>query len=124
MHEAARPPDKAARMSGAPRFSGSQLLKASLIAGSIVLVLALFVFTQQIINRLSHEVATTSRVFAEFCAQASLPATRDPVLQHIFSEMIGSIDFPIIITDKQGTPRAWREIDLDPALVPATSLDS
>ena len=111
-------------MSTAPRFSGSQLLKASLIAGSIVLVLAVFVFTQQIINRLSHEVATTSRVFAEFCAQASLPATRDPVLQQIFSEMIGSIDFPIIVTDKQGTPRAWREIDLDPALVPATSLDS
>ncbi|HTM57465.1 MAG TPA: HAMP domain-containing sensor histidine kinase [Candidatus Udaeobacter sp.] len=111
-------------MSAAPRFSGSQLLKASLIAGSIILVLAVFLFTQQIINRLSHEVATTSRVFAEFCAQASLPATHDPVLQQIFSEMMGGIDYPIIITDKQGTPRAWREIDLDPALVPAPSLDS
>ena len=45
-------------MSRSPRFSGSQLLKASLIAGSSVLVLAVFVFTQQLINRLSHEVAT------------------------------------------------------------------
>ena len=111
-------------MNAGPRFSGSQLLKASLIAGSSLLVLAVFVFTQQLINRLSHEVATTSRVFADFCAQASLPATRDPELQRIFSEVIGSIDFPIIITDRQGTPRAWRQIDLDPALVPAASLDS
>ena len=86
-------------------------------------MLAVFVFTQQLIRRLSHEVATTSRVFADFCAQASLPATRDPELQRIFGEVIGGIDFPIIITDRQGTPRAWRQIGLDPALVSAMSLD-
>jgi two-component system, NtrC family, sensor histidine kinase KinB len=111
-------------MHGGSRFSGSQLLKVSLIAGSSVLVLGVFVFTQQLITRLSHEVETTSHVFARFCAQASLPATRDPELQRIFSEVIGSIEFPIIITDRQGTPRAWREIGLDPALVPAASIDS
>ncbi|MBI1799437.1 MAG: HAMP domain-containing histidine kinase, partial [Candidatus Eisenbacteria bacterium] len=106
------------------RVSGPQLLKGSLLAGSSLLVLGVFVFTDQLITRLSHEVATTSRVFARFCAQASLPATRDPELQHIFSEMIGSIDFPIIVTDRLGTPRAWRQIGLDPALVPAASIDS
>jgi signal transduction histidine kinase len=106
------------------RFSGSQFLKGSLIAGASLLVLGVFVFTQQLIHRLSHEVATTSRVLADFCAQASLPATRDPELQRIFSEVLGGIDFPIIITDRRGTPRAWREIGLDPALVPSASLDS
>ena len=111
-------------MNREPRFSGSQLLKASLVTGSSLLVMAVFVFTQQLIHRLSHEVATTSRVFADFCAQASLPATRDPELQRIFGEVIGGIDFPIIITDRQGRPRAWRQIGLDPALVPANSIDS
>ncbi len=111
-------------MSAGAGVSGSQLIKGSLIAGSSLLVLAVFVFTEQLITRLSHQVATTSHVFAEFCAEASLPATRDPELQRIFSEMIGSIDFPIIITDRQGIPRAWREIGLDPALVAAASIDS
>ena len=111
-------------MSVRPRISGSQLVKLSLIAGSSLLILAVFVFTEQLISRLSHQVATTSRVFADFCAQASLPATRNPELQRIFSEMIAAIDFPIIITDRQGLPRAWRDVGMDPALVPASSIDS
>src|SRR5712671_2296892 len=76
------------------------------------------------IRRLSQQVATTSRVFAQFCAQASIPATRDPELQRIFSQVIGSLDFPIVITDTTGTPRAWREVGMDPALVPSASIDS
>lgn len=107
-----------------PRPSGKQLVKASLILGSSLLVVAVFLFTHQMIQRLSEEVATTSRVFAQFCAQASIPATRDPELQRIFSQMISSLDFPIVITDTTGTPRAWREVGLDPALVPAASIDS
>ncbi len=107
-----------------PRPSGKQLIKASLILGSSLLVVAVFLFTHQMIRRLSEEVATTSRVFAQFCAQASIPATRDPELQRIFSQVISSLDFPIVITDTTGTPRAWREVGLDPALVPAASIDS
>ncbi len=105
-------------------LTGSQALKVSLFLGSSLLVLAVFLFTHLMITRLSREVATTSRVFARFCAQASFPATRDPELRRIFSEVIASIDFPVVITDIQGTPRAWREAGVDPALVPAPSIDS
>jgi signal transduction histidine kinase len=105
-------------------LTGFRLLNTSLIAGSVLLVLAVFLFTNQLISRLSTQVATTSQVFAEFCASASLPATRSPVVQRIFSEVIGRIDFPIVITDRFGTPRAWREVGIDPALVPAASIDS
>jgi len=102
----------------------AQLLRAGLFAGASLLALLIFLFTNQIIGRLTHEVETTSRVLARFCAQASIPATRDPELQRIFSEVISSIEFPIVITDVAGLPRAWREIDVDPASVPAASLDS
>src|SRR5439155_5217980 len=70
------------------------------------------------------EVETTSRVLARFCAQASFPATRDPQLRQMLSELIGNIDFPIVITDGARVPRAWRQIEVDPALVPAASIDS
>ena len=102
----------------------SELLKSALYVGSGVLVVAVFLFTQQMITRLSQEVATTSRVLAGFCAQASFPAVRDPELQQIFTEVIAHVDFPIVITDIAGVPRAWRDVGVDPALVPAASIDS
>ena len=112
------------RAGAAAPMTRSELLKSALFVGSGVLVVAVFLFTQQMITRLSQEVATTSRVLAGFCAQASFPAVRDPELQQIFTEVIAHIDFPIVITDIAGIPRAWRDVGVDPALVPAASIDS
>jgi signal transduction histidine kinase len=102
----------------------SELLKSALFVGSGVLVVAVFLFTQQMITRLSQEVATTSRVLAGFCAQASFPAVRDPEVHQLFAEVIAHVDFPIVITDNAGIPRAWRDVGVDPGLVPAASIDS
>ena len=102
----------------------SELLKSALFVGSGVLVVAVFLFTQQMITRLSQEVATTSRVLAGFCAQASFPAVRDPEVQQLFAEVIAHVDFPIVITDNAGIPRAWRDVGIDPGLVAAASIDS
>lgn len=109
-----------------PRVPGSRLqaLEATLFIGSVLLVVSVFLFTHQMLTRLSHEVETTSRVLTSFLAQASFPATRDPELQQLFAGVIASIDFPVVITDIDGTPRAWREVAVDPALVPAASIDS
>jgi signal transduction histidine kinase len=63
-------------------------------------------------------------VLARFLAQASFPATRDPQLQEILSQVVAGIDFPIVIADVDSLPRAWRQIGLDPGLVPAASIDS
>lgn len=107
-----------------PRAPRPMLLKAGLYVGSGLLVVALFAFTHGIITRLTHAVETTSHVLASFCAQASIPATRNEELQKIFSEIIASIDFPIVITDDKGIPRAWRNVDVDAARVPDLSIDS
>lgn len=112
------------RAGAAPSWSRSQALRTALFLGSILLVVSVFAFTQQVITRLTQEVETTSRVLARFLAQASFPATRDPELQQIVSEVIAYSDFPIIITDNDSIPRAWRDIDVDAALVPAASIDS
>ncbi len=113
-------------MPAAPRlrWSRSQVLRTTLFLGSVLLVVSVFLFTQQMIRRLTHEVETTSQVLARFCAQASFPATRDPELRQIFSEVLAGVDFPIVITDNNGLPRAWRDIGMDPLLVPDASIDS
>lgn len=112
------------RLSVGSRMTFSQLLKFALFVGASLLAAGVFIFTQQMIQRLSHEIETTSGVLARFCAQASFPATRDPEIRRIFSEVIAHVEFPIVITDNQGTPRAWRHVEVDPELVPAASIDS
>ena len=112
------------RVTAAASLPRSELLKTALFVGSALLAGAVFLFTQQGVARLTQEVTTTSRVLARFCAQASFPAIRDPELQQIFSEVIAHVDFPIVITDTEGLPRAWRGVGVDPGMVPASSLDS
>jgi signal transduction histidine kinase len=112
------------RISAGPRGPRPGLIKAILFLLSAVLVVALFLFTNGAISRLTSEVRATSAVLARFCAQASIPATQNPELQGVFSDLISGIDFPLVVTDDRGVPRAWRAVGVDAELVPAASLDS
>jgi signal transduction histidine kinase len=104
--------------------SSPQLLNAYLFLVSSVLVIGVFLFTYRMVNALSREVATTSRVLARFCAQASFPAAQDTAMKKILRELITGLDFPMVITDTDATPRAWRGVGIADSLVPAASIDS
>jgi two-component system, NtrC family, sensor histidine kinase KinB len=103
---------------------GTSVLKTSLFVGGSLLVAAVFLFTHQMVQRLSAQVSTTSSVLARLCAQASIPATSNPQLRAIFTDVIAHIDFPIVITDTTGLPRAWREIGVPTESVPTETIDS
>ena len=107
-----------------PRFGGKQLLRAGLFVAGSVLVAGVFVFTHLMVQRLSEEVTTTSGVLARFNAEASVLATRDPDVRRIFSEVVESLDFPIIITDTTGVPRAWQDVGVPHRQVGEDVLDS
>lgn len=107
-----------------PRFGGKQLLRAGLFVAGSVLVAGVFVFSHLMVQRLSEEVTTTSGVLARFNAEASVLATRDPDVRRIFSEVVESLDFPIIITDTTGVPRAWQDVGVPHRQVGEDVLDS
>ncbi len=106
------------------RRTRGYVLRASAFLGSLLLVVSVFLFTQQTVRRLSREVQTTSRLLARFLAAATWPAAHDIELQGITREVIGNLDFPVIITDQDGFPRAWRHAGVHPDLVPEASIDS
>jgi signal transduction histidine kinase len=95
-----------------------------LFIASLMLLAGVFVFTNEMVRRLSDQVSASSKLFARLCAQATFPAARDPQLQAILRSVIAGIEFPMVITDRAGVPRAWRLVGLDPNLVPNASLDS
>jgi NtrC-family two-component system sensor histidine kinase KinB len=118
--------EKAPRRPRERRFrgAGAQIVRSAVFLGSVLLVVSVFLFTHEVISRLTQEVETTSRVLARYLALATFPATRDPELLRITREVVGSIDFPVIITDPDSFPRAWRKTAVRPELVPDASIDS
>lgn len=109
---------------GPVRIDVKAVFKTSLFVAGSLLVAAVFLFTHQMVQRLSIEVATTSRVLARFCAEASLPATRNPELRRLLGEVLENVDFPIVITDTTGLPRAWQDVGVAHTLVSEESIDS
>lgn len=103
----------------------AQALNLGLFVAGSVLAAGVFLYSHWTIGRMSREIETTSWVLARFCAQATFPATENPEVSRLMSEIMGSgIDFPIVVTDHLGFPRAWRGIEIDPALVPFEVIDS
>ena len=100
------------------------LLKASLFVGGSLLVVGVFLFTHQMVQRLSEEISTTSRVLARFCAEASIPATLDPELRTLLADVLRNIEFPIVLSDTTGTPRAWQNVGVPTSEVPPEAIDS
>ncbi|HKA23540.1 MAG TPA: HAMP domain-containing sensor histidine kinase [Candidatus Eisenbacteria bacterium] len=99
-------------------------IKVYLFLAFSVVLLALFVFSNILIRRLGDETERTSRMFASLCAAATYPATKDTVMENILTGVIDNIQFPIVLTDISGTPRAWKQVGVDPNSVSNASLDS
>lgn len=113
-----------ARLSVGKRMTLSQVLRLGLFLGASLLAATVFVLANWAIDRLSREVASTSRVLAQFCAEASYPVVRNPQIEDVFKRLVSNLDFPMVITDREGIPRAWRGIDVHPDSVRSESLDS
>ena len=109
---------------GTTSSRGKQLLKTALFLLGSVLVVALFLFTQNAVSRLSHQVSETSELLARVAAQATLPSTSNPQLRLLLGDIQSGLSFPIIITDTTGTPRAWSRVSVSSDDVPPESLDS
>ena len=106
------------------RPSRGELFRVGLFVASLLMLGAVFVFTDGMVRRLSEQVSATSELLARLCAQATFPAARDEEIERILSGVIAGVDFPLVISDEQGVPRAWRLVGLDPLLVPDASIDS
>jgi signal transduction histidine kinase len=107
-----------------PSITPPRNIRTYLFFAFSAVLLGLFIFTNILIGRLATQAERTSQVFATFCATASFPAAQDTIYASFVAEVIESINFPIVLTDIEGLPRAWKGVGVDPLSVPNTSLDS
>ena len=98
--------------------------KVYLFLAVIVLMVALVVHTNTIITRLNAETRARCDVLARFFAVVTFQAAEDPNIRPIFRDAVESINFPIVLTDLQGIPRVWKEIEIPSDAIPDSVLDS
>lgn len=92
-----------------------------LFLGFIAIILGLFLYFQTLVREVRDSTKITSKIFAEFLktsttAYGAYPKP-NPEMEIIFKEVIKNIDFPVVITDQNGIPRAWRNINIDPSSI-------
>ena len=92
--------------------------KMYLFLAIVALMAALVLHSNYLISRLNTETQTLCTVLARFFAITTFKAAEDPTLRPIFREVVANINFPIILTDTGGIPRAWKLIDVPPSAVP------
>jgi hypothetical protein len=82
----------------------------------MVLVVLIFFYTFSVVRGFERQTDVLTRVFANFCAAATYPASQDEDIRYIFNEVIKDINIPIVITDQRGVPYTWKNIGdhLDP----------
>ena len=96
--------------------------KMYLFLAIVALMAALVLHSNYLISRLNTETQTLCAVLARFFAITTFKAAEDPTLRPIFREVVANINFPIILTDTGGIPRAWKLIDVPPSAVPDSVL--
>ena len=97
--------------------------KVYLFSAVIVLMVALVVHSNTIITRLNAETRARCDVLARFFAVVTFQAAEDPNIRPIFRDAVESINFPIVLTDTDGLPRAWKEIGIRSDAIPDSVLD-
>ena len=78
-----------------------------------VFAIVIFLYTNSLIRRLEMQAANLSRSIAGLCATATYAARENEELRVIFTELIESITFPIIISDRRGVPITWKGLPFE-----------
>ena len=88
-------------------------IKGILFVFAIALILALLLYTQSVVNALRSDAKDILQFYANLIASAASAET-DTNINFIFDEIILRTNFPLIMTDPDKVPTAWKGIGVDP----------
>ena len=85
----------------------SGFFKGFLIFGMIAVISLFIYFNQSIVNGLREDSARVSGAYARLIQYGASEATDPAVIDFIFENIITKVNFPIVVTDRNGIPAAW-----------------
>jgi len=89
-------------------------IKLLFILASIIGVFFLYVFTQDVVQQIRVRQKQSIELWVKTLKRIiNSPTEESKDLSFIYSEIVTNIDFPAILTEPDGKPITWRNIDLD-----------
>ncbi len=70
--------------------------------------------TQPVITRVDREVSTSSMLLAKLMSSLFLSVLSEQEIADAMKDVISSVDFPLMLTDQNKNPRAWKMVGVDP----------
>jgi signal transduction histidine kinase len=88
------------------------LFKGFLVFGIIVIAFIFIYYTQNVIGKIKQDSKRVLTAYARLWQMAASESPGGPEIDVIFEEIIQKSDFPIVVTDANGEPQAWREVNV------------
>ena len=89
------------------------LFKGFLVFGIIVIAFIFIYYTQNVIEKIKQDSKRVLTAYARLWQMAASESAGGPEIDVIFEEIIQKSDFPIVVTDANGEPQAWREVGVE-----------
>jgi signal transduction histidine kinase len=86
--------------------------KGFLVFGIIVIAFIFIYYTQNVIGKIKQDSKRVLTAYARLWQMAASESPGGPEIDVIFEEIIQKSDFPIVVTDANGEPQAWREVEV------------
>jgi signal transduction histidine kinase len=88
------------------------LFKGFLVFGIIVIAFIFIYYTQNVIDKIKQDSTRVLTAYAKLWQMAASESAMGPEIDVIFEEIIRKSDFPIVVTDANGEPQAWRDVNV------------
>lgn len=86
--------------------------KGFLVFGIILIAFLFIYYTQSVIGKIKEDSRRVLTAYARLWQMAASESAGGPEIDVIFEEIIRKSDFPIVVTDADGEPQAWREVEV------------
>lgn len=91
----------------------SNIVKLYFIAGSILILLAFLLFTSYLSKEIKRDVSVVPDLYAQFIGMPDNVNLENFLTDYFMTEIIPSINYPIIICDTMNVPFSWENIDVE-----------
>jgi len=86
--------------------------KGFLVFGIIIIAFIFIYYTQNVIEKIKQDSKRVLTAYSRLWQMAASESAGGPEIEVIFEEIIQKSDFPIVVTDANGEPQAWREVEV------------
>lgn len=86
--------------------------KGFIVFGIILIAFIFIYYTQNVIEKIKEDSKRVLTAYAKLWQMAASESAGGPEIDVIFEEIIQKSDFPIVVTDANGEPQAWREVEV------------